>query len=304
MLIKPDSAFVSQPPSQLWTNNTVPYVIDPAIPNPTRIMDAITYYNQNTPLKWQARTNEANFVHYMRSTVGDGVCYSSVGMIGGEQFIHVEDTCGEPTMIHEMGHTVGFYHEHERRDRNRHVTVRFENIDKNQFGEFNIASAGQDAAAYEYASLMHYAPFEFSKDGLPVMDTVSAGIPFHTYTVFSPGDLDTLFRMYGAAPASTTVASNPPGLQLTVDGAVVASPQKFNWAPRSTHTLSANTRHRDGFAVWAKRLEEGTYAMPFDKENESRHEITAQELGALLSGIDLSSAKRRKRYHRTCTEAA
>lgn len=55
---------------------------------------------------------------------------------------------------------------------------------------------------------------------------------------------------------------------------------------------------RDGFAVWAKRLEEGTYAMPFTERGEPRREITAQELGALLSGIDLSQAKRRKRYRR------
>jgi|SRR5882757_3291690 transposase len=61
---------------------------------------------------------------------------------------------------------------------------------------------------------------------------------------------------------------------------------------------------RDGFAVWAKRLEEGTYAMPFGKEAEPGHQITVQELGALLSGIDLSIAKRRKRYQRKCTEAA
>jgi transposase len=60
---------------------------------------------------------------------------------------------------------------------------------------------------------------------------------------------------------------------------------------------------RDGFAVWAKRLEEGTYAMPFGEENEHRREITAQELGALLSGIDLSDAKRRKRYQRKSAEA-
>ena len=54
---------------------------------------------------------------------------------------------------------------------------------------------------------------------------------------------------------------------------------------------------RDGFAVWSKRLEEGTYAVPFeDGSAERRREITAQELGALLSGIDLSTAKRRKRY--------
>jgi transposase len=61
---------------------------------------------------------------------------------------------------------------------------------------------------------------------------------------------------------------------------------------------------RDGFAIWAKRLEEGTYAMPFGDDHESRREITTQELGALLSGIDLSVAKRRKRYRRKCVEAA
>lgn len=54
---------------------------------------------------------------------------------------------------------------------------------------------------------------------------------------------------------------------------------------------------RDGFAVWSKRLEEGTYAIPFgDNAPERRREITAQELGALLSGIDLGTAKRRRRY--------
>jgi transposase len=55
---------------------------------------------------------------------------------------------------------------------------------------------------------------------------------------------------------------------------------------------------RDGFAVWAKRLEEGTYGIPFDTSGERRREITAQELGAILSGIDLSQARRRKRYQR------
>jgi hypothetical protein len=44
-------------------------------------------------------------------------------------------------------------------------------------------------------------------------------------------------------------------------------------------------------------LEEGSYAVPFgDGGGERQREITAQELGALLSGIDLSTARRRKRY--------
>ncbi len=57
---------------------------------------------------------------------------------------------------------------------------------------------------------------------------------------------------------------------------------------------------RDGFAVWSKRLEEGTYALPLaESAAEHRREITAQELGALLSGIDLKQATRRKRYQRS-----
>ena len=44
--------------------------------------------------------------------------------------------------------------------------------------------------------------------------------------------------------------------------------------------------------------------MPFGDGAEVRREITAQELGALLSGIDLNTAKRRKRYRLKCAEAA
>ena len=53
---------------------------------------------------------------------------------------------------------------------------------------------------------------------------------------------------------------------------------------------------RDGWALWAKRLEAGTYAFPFD--STGRREITSGELGALLEGIDLGGATRRKRYRR------
>jgi transposase len=55
---------------------------------------------------------------------------------------------------------------------------------------------------------------------------------------------------------------------------------------------------RDGFAIWAKRLEKGSYAVPCGEPGSERFEITIEELGALLSGIDLSTAARRKRYHR------
>ena len=74
----------------------------------------------------------------------------------------------------------------------------------------------------------------------------------------------------------------------------------FVFASRRRDRVKILYWDRDGFAVWSKRLEEGTYVVPFaESAEERRREITAQELGALLSGIDLNQAQRRKRYQRS-----
>ena len=117
-------------------------------------------------------------------------------------------------------------------------------------------------------------------------------------------------------PASVHVylAASPCDMRRSFDGlhALVTGTMQldafaghlFVFANRRRDRVKILYWDRDGFAVWAKRLEEGTYAMPFTESGEARHEITAQELGALLSGIDLSQAKRRKRYRRKVVEAA
>ena len=51
---------------------------------------------------------------------------------------------------------------------------------------------------------------------------------------------------------------------------------------------------RDGLSIWYKRLEAGTFQLP-SSASESL-EIDHAQLAMLLSGIDLASAKRRKRY--------
>ena len=51
---------------------------------------------------------------------------------------------------------------------------------------------------------------------------------------------------------------------------------------------------RDGWVIWYKRLEAGTFQYPFAETG--RKEIAAWELGVLLEGIDLSKGRRRKRY--------
>ena len=56
---------------------------------------------------------------------------------------------------------------------------------------------------------------------------------------------------------------------------------------------------RSGFAIWAKRLEAGTFAIPSGESGTKRFEITVEEMGAMLSGINLEQANRRKRFQRS-----
>jgi len=53
---------------------------------------------------------------------------------------------------------------------------------------------------------------------------------------------------------------------------------------------------QDGFCIFYKRLEIGTYQRPVFKLDCNHVEMDRSELMLLLSGIDLQSAKRRKRY--------
>lgn len=52
----------------------------------------------------------------------------------------------------------------------------------------------------------------------------------------------------------------------------------------------------DGLAIFMKRLERGTYQRPAAKSSERHLKIDRIQLGLLLSGIELSSVRRRKRY--------
>ena len=54
----------------------------------------------------------------------------------------------------------------------------------------------------------------------------------------------------------------------------------------------------DGFWIFYKRLEEGTFQQPLQKRCDGSIELYYEELVMLLKGIDLGSVKRRKRYSR------
>lgn len=53
----------------------------------------------------------------------------------------------------------------------------------------------------------------------------------------------------------------------------------------------------DGLAIFMKRLEAGTYQLPAIKSDQASLIIDRTQVELMLAGIELSSVKRRKRYH-------
>ena len=51
----------------------------------------------------------------------------------------------------------------------------------------------------------------------------------------------------------------------------------------------------DGYAIWYKRLEKGTFRIPAPTK-EGRIELTAAKLAMLLEGIDFRHTRKRTRY--------
>jgi len=53
---------------------------------------------------------------------------------------------------------------------------------------------------------------------------------------------------------------------------------------------------RDGYAIWYKRLEEGTFRFP--EANGASVRVSAAELAMILEGVELQGVKKRRRYEK------
>lgn len=70
----------------------------------------------------------------------------------------------------------------------------------------------------------------------------------------------------------------------------------FLFRSRGGDRLKALLWDGDGYVIWYKRLEEGTFRFPRAQDGQMSMQIRPSELAMLLEGIDLSSVKRRPRF--------
>jgi transposase len=112
-----------------------------------------------------------------------------------------------------------------------------------------------------------------------------------------------------ALPVDIYLSTTPADMRKSFDGLFALAVNHLGRDPLSGGLFVFFNRRRDrmkllywdadGLAVWAKRLEAGTFQMPAVDAHARSVTLSATELTLLLRGIDLGSVKQRKRYRRS-----
>ncbi|CAK1545983.1 unnamed protein product [Leptosia nina] len=154
---------------RIWENGVIPYEIDGNFSGAHKSLfkQAMRHWENFTCVKFVERDPDLHrdYIIFTERPCG---CCSFVGKRGnGAQAISIGKNCDKfGIVVHELGHVVGFWHEHTRPDRDRHVQIIRDNIMTGQEYNFNklteeeVNSLGQ---TYDYDSIMHYARNTFSK---------------------------------------------------------------------------------------------------------------------------------------------
>ncbi len=140
-------------PSIKWPNSTIPYVISSNVSNTIRtaIMDAITYIETNTSIRFISRVSQNDYVEFF---TGKGN-YSNLGRTGGKQLISLESA---RSAIHEIGHAIGLIHEQCRSDRDDYIQILPNNIISDYLHNYNISSSSHSRIyPFDFGSIMLYS---------------------------------------------------------------------------------------------------------------------------------------------------
>ncbi len=209
-----------------WPGAIVPYVIDStAAPYRGDINGAIAHYHEKTGIRFQVRGSETDFVTF-RGVTGNSSCANSlVGRVGNNQAVNIFGVINDPescpnkvgSIVHELGHAVGLFHEHQRRDRNQLIKIHPLILSGKQGPslQFNYQQQlyfGEDINGHDLGSIMHYSPLQgdfYDANNVRHLAFIKVGTESLTYAQqsaalsgvgqrlsLSQGDIDGLAYLY------------------------------------------------------------------------------------------------------------
>uniref|UniRef100_A0A8C5MSI2 Metalloendopeptidase n=1 Tax=Leptobrachium leishanense TaxID=445787 RepID=A0A8C5MSI2_9ANUR len=188
---------------------SIPYLISSAYSSIEKwiINDVLDQFNLMTCLKFVERARESDYV----SIESGSGCWSYIGNVGGKQVVNLDRTgcMGSGTVQHELLHTLGFYHEHSRSDRDDYVSINYQNINEGNWPNFKIEATNNLGLPYDYLSVMHYQSTAYSnKPGEPsIVPKPDPTVPIGQRDGMSHLDLMKINKLYQCNVCRTKLTS-------------------------------------------------------------------------------------------------
>ncbi|KAF0293606.1 Zinc metalloproteinase nas-34 [Amphibalanus amphitrite] len=173
-LLRSPASRKGAPSNWLWDNRRYNYEVTTDA-NRSAIEAGIRFWRDHTCIEFE-EVSESSHLPRVRFVAEEG-CWSFVGCVSKElatrvQALSLGTGCtGLGTVTHEIAHSLGFYHEQSRSDRDDQVTILWDNIDEEFKSNFALFDTQNKDVPYDLSSVMHYGTFYFSSNGKPTILT-------------------------------------------------------------------------------------------------------------------------------------
>nr|XP_020635848.1 astacin-like metalloendopeptidase [Pogona vitticeps] len=176
----------------------IPYVISYRYDKSTVkiIQEAFEDFARFTCIKFVPYSYQRDFI----SIAPLSGCFSSIGRVGGMQVVSLAPAClqrGKGVALHELMHVLGFWHEHSRADRDKYISISWNEILTGFEMNFMKSWNTNMLVDYDYSSVMHYGRNAFSMTGLPTIIPLSgSSTPLGQRWNLSQSDIARVNKLY------------------------------------------------------------------------------------------------------------
>jgi hypothetical protein len=231
--------------SVAWPNGVVPYLIAPGfepeqeqfIINTMHRMENALAVNNALCINFRPKTSSDSYYITIRN--GNG-CSSYVGYNPNTLQEHTVSLqypgcVDHGRIMHELLHTLGFYHEQSRPDRDNYVKINTGHIQsgmEHNFNKYDNSFVDTKNTPYDYESVMHYEKDAFTSNGLPTIEPMEPNVEIGQRIWMSSLDIEEVRLVYNCSSdgmispiASTNKTASNYSSALTTDDKIYMRPE-------------------------------------------------------------------------------
>lgn len=201
-----------------WPGGVIPFTFDVELSETmrARALEAIAHWESYTQVEFVERTavNDHEFPDWVHFQPVDRGCSAHIGRAGiGRQSVNLATACSLGNVIHEIGHSVGFWHHQAKSNRDDYVEILWENIEPGADGICGTGDPGDRCSQfekheddgddidqwYDYESIMHYPRWAFSRNGLDTIRPLDPDAVIGQRQGLSEGDVSAANALLGVS---------------------------------------------------------------------------------------------------------